>query len=145
LENLAEIHILNERKIEAARLHRMSGRPLSETAREIGVSGWTLSRFLRQAETKAGQLHMSLLNRLTENSNFRLDMVLYTIIYQAKHMRVIIRFLILGQPANSLARISESILSFLILASAIARSFCGWARSTSSVISSSQSYIPPQL
>jgi hypothetical protein len=43
------------------------------------------------------------------------------------------------------ASTSESIRSFLIRADAIARTFRGWASKTSSLISSSQSYIGPQL
>lgn len=44
-----------EFRAEAVRLHRMSGRPLAETAREIGVSDWTLSRWVRQAEIDEGK------------------------------------------------------------------------------------------
>ena len=37
-------------RAEAVRLHHTSVRPLAVTAREIGVSDWTLSRWVRQAE-----------------------------------------------------------------------------------------------
>lgn len=44
-----------EFRAEAVRLHRMSGRPLAATAKEIGVSDWTLSRWVRQAEIDEGK------------------------------------------------------------------------------------------
>jgi transposase len=44
-----------EFKAEAVRLHRMSSSPLAQTAREIDVSDWTLSRWLRQAEIDDGK------------------------------------------------------------------------------------------
>ena len=40
---------------EAVRLYRMSGRTQKETAEEIGVSAWTLSRWVRQAEIDEGK------------------------------------------------------------------------------------------
>jgi Transposase. len=44
-----------EFRAEAVRLHRMGGRTLAETAREIGVSDWTLARWVRQAEIDEGK------------------------------------------------------------------------------------------
>ncbi len=44
-----------EFRVEAVRLHRMSGRPLRETATEIGVASGTLARWVRQAEIDDGK------------------------------------------------------------------------------------------
>jgi len=44
-----------EFRAEAVRLYRMGGRTLAETAREIGVSDWTLARWVRQAEIDEGK------------------------------------------------------------------------------------------
>ncbi len=44
-----------EFRAEAVRLHRMSGRTMAATAREIGVTDWTLSRWIRQAEIDEGK------------------------------------------------------------------------------------------
>ncbi len=40
---------------EAVRLYRMGGRTLAGTAREIGISDWTLARWVRQAEIDEGK------------------------------------------------------------------------------------------
>lgn len=44
-----------EFRAEAVRLHRSSRRPLAQTAREIGISPWTMSRWVRQAEIDEGK------------------------------------------------------------------------------------------
>ncbi len=44
-----------EFRAEAVRLYRMGGRTLAETAREIGVSDWTLARWVRQADIDEGK------------------------------------------------------------------------------------------
>lgn len=44
-----------EFRAEAVRLYRMGGRTLAETAREIGVSDWTLARWVRQADVDEGK------------------------------------------------------------------------------------------
>ncbi len=44
-----------EFRAEAVRLHRMSGRTIAETAREIDVNSWTLSRWVKQAEIDEGK------------------------------------------------------------------------------------------
>lgn len=44
-----------EFRAEAVRLYRMGGRTLADTAREIGVSDWTLARWVRQADIDEGK------------------------------------------------------------------------------------------
>jgi len=44
-----------EFRAEAVRLQRMSGRTIAATAKEIGVSGWTLSRWIKQADIDEGK------------------------------------------------------------------------------------------
>ena len=44
-----------EFRAEAVRLHRMSGRTIAATAKEIGVSNWTLSRWIKQADIDEGE------------------------------------------------------------------------------------------
>jgi transposase len=44
-----------EFRAEAVRLYRMGGKTLAETAREIGVSDWTLARWVRQADIDEGK------------------------------------------------------------------------------------------
>jgi transposase len=44
-----------EFRAEAVRLYRSSGRTMTSVAQEIGVSDWTLSRWIRQAEIDEGK------------------------------------------------------------------------------------------
>ena len=44
-----------EFRAEAVRLYRMGGRTQKVTAEEIGVSPWTLSRWVRQADIDEGK------------------------------------------------------------------------------------------
>jgi len=44
-----------EFRAEAVRLHRSSGRTITATASEIGVSTWTLSKWLKQTAIDEGK------------------------------------------------------------------------------------------
>lgn len=44
-----------EFRTEAVRLYRSSGLAVTATAREFGVSAWTLSRWVRQAGVDEGK------------------------------------------------------------------------------------------